>query len=111
MVTLTDIKISGSVNKCGDGAQGAACNNTFKIDVSNFKTMGVGTVSLEQSNTYDSSSASYSFDGSSYESLSSNSSVDISNANTVYIRAAAAIYGNAGKDRSGSANISKLTFE
>ena len=111
MVTLTDITISGYVNKGGDGAQGAKCSNTFMIDVSNFKTMGVGTVSLAQSNTYDSSSASYSLDGSSYQSLSSNSSVDISNANTVYIRAAAAIYGNAGSNRSGSANISKLTFE
>ena len=111
VVTLTDINISGAVNKGGDGAQGASCSNTFTIDVTNFKTMGVGTVSLAQSNTYNSSSASYSLDGSSYESLSSNSSIDISNANTVYIRAVAAIYGNAGRDRSGSANISKLTFE
>lgn len=111
VVTLTNINISGVVNKVGDGAQGAACNNTFNIDVSNFKTMVVGTVSLTQSNTYDSSSASYSLDGSSYKSLSSNSSVDISNANTVYIRASAAIYGNAGNNRSGSAKISKLTFE
>lgn len=111
MVTLTNIKISGTVNKGGDGAQGAGCSNTFNIDVSNFKTMLVGTVSLSQSNTYDSSSASYSLNGSTYSSLSSNSSIDISDADTVYIKASAAIYGNAGNNRSGSATISKLTFE
>ena len=110
-LTIRDIFITISLEPRGDGAYGIGLDNKFTVDVSNFKTMTVGTVSINQYNTYNAGSATYGLDGANFKSLTSGSVIDVSNANTIVIKPVPTGYGNASDNRGGNVHIAELIFE
>lgn len=100
----------GAVNNGGSiGACGFNKDIHFTFDVTNYKTMTVGTVSISDTNTYDSSYIRCTLAGSTY-SLTSGLVIDISSSSSVTLSANPTGYGNLGASVQSIISVSSITF-
>ena len=111
-MTITGIKFYGKINEDEDsgGAQTASAYGEMTFDVSKYSTVTFGTISKQQTGTYDNSRLSVKLNNTSV-SVSSGTVLDVSGSTTMYLKAEPSIYGNAGSTRTGTVTVSSITFK
>lgn len=112
-IVITGIYFSlghGAVNDGGTiGACGFSKDNHFTFDVTDYEIMTIGTVSISDKNTYDSSYIRCTVGSNSY-TLKSGLAIDISSAKSATLYANPSGYGNLGASVQSTVSVSSITF-